>query len=250
VYLRETRRTNKDGSVVSYLQLAHNERHSVTGSPVAKVIHNFGRADRVDKEALARLVSSISRFLEPDEASGDGIETVDARPFGGAYVLDQIWSRLGIATALCEVAVGRRLDAVSVERVLFSLVANRCLEPSSKLAACTWVAERVAIGSCPDFGEDACYRAMDFLLAALPEIAETIFARTANLLNLSCDVIFVDTSSTYFERDIADAEAELDAHAGAAEAKDAEAHGEVPTEAGRRRFSKHSKENLAFSSAA
>jgi len=33
VYLREPRRTNKDGSVVAYLQLAHNERHSVTGLP-------------------------------------------------------------------------------------------------------------------------------------------------------------------------------------------------------------------------
>jgi hypothetical protein len=59
VYLRETRRRNKDGSTVSYLQLAHNERHRVTGSPVAKVIHNFGRADQVDREALRRLVSSI-----------------------------------------------------------------------------------------------------------------------------------------------------------------------------------------------
>jgi len=39
VYLRETRRRNKDGSVVSYLQLAHNERHPETGSPVARIIH-------------------------------------------------------------------------------------------------------------------------------------------------------------------------------------------------------------------
>ena len=38
-----------DGSVVSYLQLAHNERHPVSGNPVAKVIHNFGRADKVDR---------------------------------------------------------------------------------------------------------------------------------------------------------------------------------------------------------
>jgi len=41
--LRETRRTNRDGSVVSYLRLVHNERHPQTGSKVAKVIHNFGR---------------------------------------------------------------------------------------------------------------------------------------------------------------------------------------------------------------
>jgi hypothetical protein len=53
VCLRETRWTNRDGSVVRYLALAHNERHPVTGSPVAKVIHNFGGADRVDREALA-----------------------------------------------------------------------------------------------------------------------------------------------------------------------------------------------------
>ncbi len=65
VYLRETRRKNKDGSVVTYLQLAHNERHPETGSPVARIIHNFGRADQVDREALRRLVASISRVLEP-----------------------------------------------------------------------------------------------------------------------------------------------------------------------------------------
>ncbi len=52
MYLRERRRTNRDGSVVLYLQLAHNERHLETGSPMAKVIHNFGRAEKVDRDAL------------------------------------------------------------------------------------------------------------------------------------------------------------------------------------------------------
>ena len=64
MYLRETRRTNKDGSVVSYLQLAHNERHPVTGSPVAKVVHNFGRADKVDREGLRRLVRAIAKSAD------------------------------------------------------------------------------------------------------------------------------------------------------------------------------------------
>jgi len=43
-------------------------RHPVTGSPVAKVIHSFGRVDKVDREALRWLVTSIGRFLEPAEA--------------------------------------------------------------------------------------------------------------------------------------------------------------------------------------
>jgi hypothetical protein len=53
VYLRETKRRNRDGSTVSYLQPPHSERRAVTGVPSAKVIHNFGRADTA--EAISRL---------------------------------------------------------------------------------------------------------------------------------------------------------------------------------------------------
>ena len=83
MYLRETRRTNRDGSVVRYLQLAHNERHPETGNSVAKVIHNFGRAERVDRQALARLVLSISRFLTPEQAI-TAREALDAYTRGSA----------------------------------------------------------------------------------------------------------------------------------------------------------------------
>jgi len=250
VYIRETRRRNKDGSVVSYLQLAHNERHPETGTPVAKIIHNFGRADQVDREALRRLVVSISRFLDPAEAvaagSGLEVEVVDARRYGGAFVLDMLFCRLGIGRALRQAAEGRRLDADLVERVCFALVAQRALEPGSKLAATRWVAERVAIEHCPRFDADAAYAAMDFLAGALPEIAEAIFASTANLLNLACDLIFVDTTSTYFEIDLADEEVELAEMADEAERRAAVAaagaEGGGPTEGAGRRFSKHSKD--------
>jgi len=251
VYLRETRRKNKDGSVVSYLQLAHNERHPVSGSPVAKVIHNFGRADELDHEALRRLVKSISRVLEPDEATSIGagleeVEVVDSRRYGGAYVLDALFARLGVTAALRETAAGRRLAPELVERVVFALVAQRALEPGSKLAAMRWTAERVALPGCPAFTDDAAYRAMDFLLAALPEIAEGVFASTASLLNLDCDVIFVDTSSTYFETGAADVDVELAQHLDEQEARVAAvAAGETqggPREAAVRRFSRHSKD--------
>ena len=236
--------------MVTYLQLAHNERHPETGSPVARIIHNFGRADQVDREALRRLVASISRVLDPAEvvaaSSGLEVEIVDSRRCGGAYVLDALFARLGISKALRQAAAGRRLDAGVVERICFALVAQRALEPGSKLAATRWARERVAIEHCTAFDADAAYAAMDFLAGALPEIAESIFATTANLLNLVCDVIFVDTSSTYFETDLADAEVEL---AGAADEEEARAAaataGEAdsgPSEAATRRFSKHSKD--------
>jgi hypothetical protein len=208
VYLRETKRRNRDGSTVSYLQLAHSERHPVTGVPSARVIHNFGRTDAVDRDALARLVASISRFLDPRQAieaahTGE-IEILDSRRFGGAWLLGQLWERLGIGAALHRMAAERRLDAEATERVLFALVAQRALEPASKLAATSWVGERVAITGCAGFSDDAAYRAMDFLLEALGEIAAQIFDSVAHLLNLDVDIVFVDTTSTYWEVDVPD----------------------------------------------
>jgi len=211
--LRETRRSNRDGSVVRYLQLAHNERHPETGSPVAKVIHNFGRAEKVDRAALARLVASISRFLTPEQAAaaagGADVEIVDSRRLGGAWTLDRVWEQLGIGAAIRTAATGRRLDGPAVERVIFALVAQRALEPGSKLAGTKWVAERVAIEGLSAFTDDQAYRAMDFLLDALDDIACVVFGSVAHLLNLDLDIVFVDTTSTYFELDVPDELAQL-----------------------------------------
>jgi hypothetical protein len=225
--------------VVAYLQLAHNERHPVSGSPVAKVVHSFGRADKVDREALARLVSSISRFLTPDQAAaaaaGAEVEVVDSRRLGGAWTLDRVWERLGIGVAIRRVAKSRRLDGEAVERVVFALVAQRALEPGSKLAATGWVAERVAIQGCPGFTDDAAYAGMDFLLQALDEIAAQVFASVAHLLNLDLDIVFVDTTSTYWEVEVPDELVEL------AETVDDDGLTR-PGESGARRFG-HSKDH-------
>jgi hypothetical protein len=239
VYLRESRRTNRDGSVVRYLQLAHNERHPQTGNSVAKVIHNFGRADQVDREALARLVASISRFLTPEQAAaaagGGEVEVLDSRRLGGVWTLDRLWERLGIGAAIRGAAAGRRLDGETVERVVFALVAQRALEPGSKLAATRWVDERVAIDGLAGLSDDQAYRAMDFLLDALDEIAAQIFGSVAHLLNLDLDIVFVDTTSTYWEVETADTDPEL-----ADPVTDDEATS--PEEEGRRAFG-HSKDH-------
>ncbi len=49
--------------MVRYVQLAHNVRHPETGSAVAQVLHSFGREDQLDRDALGRLVGSLSRYL-------------------------------------------------------------------------------------------------------------------------------------------------------------------------------------------
>jgi hypothetical protein len=210
MYLRTIQRHNKDGSVARYVQLAHNVRLPGKRNPVAKVIHSFGREEELDREALARLVRSISRFLEPGEqlaaSAPEELRFLDSKPLGGGYVLDCLWRRLGIDAAIVRLARRRRV-AAAVERLLFALVSNRALAPSSKLAALEWVAGDVCLPGVGELGSDpqVFYRAMDFLLDCDEEIQREVFFSVANLLNLEVDVIFFDTSSTYFETEVEDA---------------------------------------------
>jgi transposase len=211
MYLRTIQRRNKDGSVVRYVQLAHNVRHPESGNPVAEVIHSFGREDMLDREALGRLVRSITRYLGPEAElhapDGEGLAFVSSKRMGGTWALDGVWRRLGIDEVIRRLLAGRRRDP-EVERVLFALVANRALEPLSKLAATRWVAERAWVRGLDEVSDDACYRAMDLLLAIEAEVAEQVYWSVAHLLNLEVDLLFFDTTSTYFEIEAPDAPGE------------------------------------------
>ena len=207
MYLRRTQRRTKDGGAVGYLQLAHNVWDRESRQSRVQVIHSFGREDRLDRAAIVRLIGSLERVLEPGQALQARGDTelcfAESRPMGGALVLDGLWRRLGIDAVMSTLLAGRRLDP-GAERVLFALIANRALEPSSKLAATGWVRERAWIDGLDDVSDDACYRAMDWLLEIEEQLCERVYWQTADLLNLEVDLLFFDTTSTYFETDRAD----------------------------------------------
>src|SRR5687768_11421290 len=249
VYLRTSSRRNKDGSTVRYLSIAHNER-SPGGPSVAKVLLPLGREDRLDVAGLRRLVGSMNRYLGEDAGSdagaqvgaepGGGLTITDSRPAGGAWLLDGLWQQLGIDTALREVLGGRRFTT-DVERVLFALVANRALAPASKLAAADWATHDAAIPGLMEATDDQAYRAMDLLIEADTDarVQEAVFFAVANLLNLEVDLLFFDTTSTYFERDTEDPEP---APERGDDGADGDADGEGPARSGFRRYG-HSKDH-------
>jgi hypothetical protein len=140
---------------VRYVALAHNRR--VDGRVKPDVLMNLGRVDRLDVAGLRRLADSITKHFGDGGGLGDGdeaglavgsapMEVVDARPIGAAWLLDGLWKRLEIDRSLGEV-LGRRRFGTDVERVvervLFALVANRAIEPMSKLSAAEWAGEDV-----------------------------------------------------------------------------------------------------------
>ena len=201
---------------VSYLQLVHNEWDGAARASRTKILYSFGRTDQVDTAAIERLIVSLSRLLDPAAAlratAGNAdLSFVSSCPLGGTDVLDGLWRQLGIDTVMTRLLTKRRGSA-PFERVLFALVANRALAPSSKLAAADWVCHDVHIDGLPEVSDDVCYRSMDWLHHVREQLEKEVFAQVANLLNLEVDLLFFDTTSTYCELDDPDEPVTRDEH--------------------------------------
>lgn len=216
MYLRITRRRNQDGSVVEYYQLAETRWDPEKRRPTAHIIHNFGRADALDREALVRLARSISRVCNggidvPGEVAppGEAIEIEWARPLGAVHVARALWEELGIGEVLrgLERRRGRRAPH---ELALFTMVANRLLEPLSKLACHEhWIPEQVYLPEAEGLTLEQLYFALDFLDTHIEAIEREVFFRTADLFRADVDLIFWDTTSVYFEVDEEDEASEI-----------------------------------------
>lgn len=204
MYIRTISRKNKNGSVVRYVSLAHNEWDPVKQCSVAKAIVHLGREEDVDMEGLRRLAKSINRFLGPEdqirnEVGHQDIRFLSSRPVGGAWLLDGLWKRLGIDNAL-EQALQHRELTMPVERALFAMVCNRALAPESKFGVIDWVNEqRVLIPGLERLEHQTPYRSMDLLYEHLPTLQEEVYWQIVNLLRLEVDLIYFDTTSTYLE---------------------------------------------------
>lgn len=207
MYIRTISRKNKDGSKVTYVQLAHNERDPEKGHAKANVLYSFGRLENLDIEQLKRLVRSISRFLPAEDAleaqallqsRGRDFKWKRSCSFGGVYLLSALWQQLSFQK-LIEDRVANREFRTPIAQAVFAMVANRCLAPASKLAASEWVARDVFIADLGQIEVQVLYRAMDFLLLHQAELEQQIYWSVADLLNLEVDLVFFDTTSTYFE---------------------------------------------------
>ncbi len=115
MYLRITKRHNRDGSTVTDDALAETVWNAAAKRADAKVIHRFGRADQLDHDALKRLVCSISRVLDAEEAPQTaGATLIDAKAeptlpeieidrvydLGIVLAARSLWEQLGIGDAV------------------------------------------------------------------------------------------------------------------------------------------------------
>ena len=212
MYLRTTQRKNKDGSVTRYYQLAHNERHPVTGKATARIIHSFGRADRLDRDSLVRLCRSIARVcgvevVDPlnDDSGGlpKDVKIIRTVDFGTINIVQNLWEQYGIGKIFREVTKEKQIQ---YEKALLAMVANRLCTPESKLGVWDRWLETVYLPECDNLQLHHMYAAMDLLHKHAEQVEREIFFQVANLLNLTVDIIFYDTTTASFAIDYEDEE--------------------------------------------
>ncbi len=199
MYIRTIKRKNKDGSVVEYVQLAHNVRHPEKRYPKAEVIHSFGRREQLDIDGLKRLVTSIGRFIEPDDGPADAsirpdmssMTFVRSQSVGGVLLLEGLWDRLQITDCL-QAVIDPQSFSASSRPALFALVASGALAP---LCGGPFTFQVDAggrffnqYGSLEDRHFDHC---MELLRSHGDAIQQTVFRGVVRHLDLDRDRVFV-----------------------------------------------------------
>jgi Transposase DDE domain len=202
MYLRTTQRRNRDGSVVRYYALAENVRHPEKGHVEARVVHSFGRADRLDRAALERLVRSIRRVLDADTGTTPadtkdlerGIEIEASFELGVVHVVEQLWARLGIGKAIAARLAADERRAPH-EAALLAMAAQRLARPGSKLACHERWLDRVWLPVARDLALGQLYRALDLLAEHGEAIEQEVFWHSVDLFKLDVDLVFYDATT-------------------------------------------------------
>ncbi|MBC7221249.1 hypothetical protein H5T55_07295 [Candidatus Bipolaricaulota bacterium] len=173
MFVREKKRRNQDGSVVTYLQLVENKR--VEGKTRQRVLCTLGRADDPKLRAdLGRLISTARRYAEEEALVVDSSTRVVTKTWGEHLVWGRLW----------EETLGPVLrDALFPERLakaVYLMVLGRLASPKSKCATYAWSGDVYGAGF-EEVELHDLYRALDELCEKKEAIEQGWFDRHRDL---------------------------------------------------------------------
>lgn len=195
MFLREVVTGQKSGNPVRYAQIVEAYRNE-DGKSRHRVLLSLGRVDRIDSEQIQRLVTALSRYLETGAVPPGG-RIGEVRDYGVAYVAEVLWNRLVLPWFFTKELKKRKYKA-PVERALFALVAHRMADPGSKLACVEWLERDAYLPGGKSLELQHLYRAMDFLDECREDLEKALYQHRRTLFD-RVEMVFYDTTSTYFE---------------------------------------------------
>jgi len=204
-------RIKKSGKY-QYLQIVENRKEN--GKVKQRVISTIGRMDQLQpKGRIETLIRSLSRFSERTLMilNGHSDVSAEARKIGPSLIFERLWKETGIREAIREVLTDRRFE-FDVERAVFLTVLHRLMASGSDRFCDKWRRE-YSIEGVEKLSLHHLYRAMAFLGEELNDqndamsfaprctkdlIEEIIFFKKRDMFT-HLDLVFLDTTSIYFE---------------------------------------------------
>jgi hypothetical protein len=198
----------------AYLQIVESRREGVAVRQ--QVIATLGRLEDLRESGqLERLLRSGARFADKAIVleAADQTTTSTARRIGPALAFDRLWEETGCRAVIDALAKARNYD-FPLERAVFLTVLHRLFSGGSDRAADRWRHD-YRIEGIDGLELHHLYRAMAWLGEELAKgqqdgatpfaprclkdvVEEELFARRRDLFS-TLDLVFMDTTSLYFE---------------------------------------------------
>lgn len=189
-----------NGRNYNYLHIVENYRED--GRVRQRIVASLGRLDELlAKGDLQRVVEGMLRCLPQlrlvDAQRQQTLAAESDRVWGPVLVFERLWQELGLDAFFKAIASRRRLG-FDLERAVFALVLQRLLSPGSDLQGSKWIRTVEAEGfeklQLPHF-----YKTLGVLWRSKEQVEQHLYRRGLDLFNQGVDLVFFDTTSTYFE---------------------------------------------------
>jgi hypothetical protein len=197
MFLRCLAFSRKDGSQRKYLQIVQTYREG--GRVRQKIVANLGRLDElIASGTLEKISEALSRYVEKKEllCKAEELMATSALSFGPVPIFSALWEKLGLPEAI-ESATQRETATYDPSPVIFRMVLGRLLDPSSKLSTHRW-AETIWWDDEAVVELQHYYRSLGILSRGIKKIEEHLYHRERDLFTPAPDLLFFDTTSTYF----------------------------------------------------
>jgi len=192
VFVKTTVRRRGDKEY-RYLSLVEAVR--VDGRSTHRTLLRLGEASELAATGqLDRIIAALRTHASGTWLSAAEIESTGARAVGGVAAVRSYWSRLGLDEHFSGPS------GAWVAPAVFTMVANRLIDPCAKRRLREWASDDVVLGvEAP--ADHRYYRALDAVAEAKPDTERHLYARLCDLTNLDLRLVCYDLTSTYFEGD-------------------------------------------------
>lgn len=196
------KRSARNGRSYEYLQVVRSVREG--GRVRQQVLGTLGRRDELLATGeLDQLLQSLGSFSERlavvERVRSAALSARSSKAWGPALVFGRLWQAQGLPEVLGALSRGRKFQ-FDIERACFALALQRLCSPGSDLAGSRWI-ETVQAEGFDRLALQHLYRTTSFLFDVRQDLERDLFLRDRDLFSQSLDLVFLDTTSVYVQRD-------------------------------------------------